>query len=70
MAMDELSYRNIWISFVVSMVPTCIVMVLFWNNEEARGVVSFIGTIVGLVVLNVLDQRERRRNAEKAEPTK
>ena len=62
--MDELGYRNLWISFVVSMVPTTIIMVLFWDNEEARGIVSFLGTIVGLIVLNVLDQRERRRRAE------
>lgn len=64
MTMDELGYRNIWISLAISMVPTTIVMAFLWNDEEARGIVSFVGVIVGLIVLNVLDQRERRRRAE------
>jgi hypothetical protein len=63
--MDDLSYDNIWKSLRVTLVVIAVGMFLVRESEEARGIVGFAGTIFGLLLLQALDRRELRRNAER-----
>jgi len=62
-AVDDLSYDNIWKSLGITMATITVGMVLVRHSEEARGVVGFVGVIFGILLLQALDRREIRRNA-------
>jgi hypothetical protein len=64
--MDELSYRNIWISIGVSMailfVGTALIALVFGHVGEPALVCLMLVAFVGpIILLHVLDYRELRR---------
>lgn len=59
--MEDLSYDNIWKSLRITLAIIAIGMFLVRDSEEARGIVGFVGVILGILLLQALDRRELRR---------
>jgi multidrug transporter EmrE-like cation transporter len=63
--MDDLSYRNIWISLGVGLTFVAIGMFVFRDSEEAAGIVAMLCFVLAIMLLQALDRRElRRKNGE------
>jgi len=70
--MDELGYRNMWISLGVGMVVLAVGMVLLQHHDEARAVFGLVCLVLMVWLRHVLDYpkvrelEEERARVEKA----
>jgi hypothetical protein len=60
--MDELSYRNIWVSLAIILPIGAVGIFLLRHHDQARGVFEFVAMMCGILLLHVLDHREMQRN--------
>jgi hypothetical protein len=59
--MDDLGYRNMWISLGVGLTATGIGMVLLRHTGDARAAFGLLCMVLTIILRHVLDGRELRR---------
>jgi hypothetical protein len=58
--MDELGFRNMWISLGIGMTVAAVGMVLLRHHDEARAVFGMVCLVLTIVLRHVLDDRKLR----------
>jgi multidrug transporter EmrE-like cation transporter len=64
-AVDDLSYGNIWKSIGIVMPIAAIAMFLLRHNEQAKGTLGLIVVVSAVLLLHFFDRRELRRREER-----
>ena len=62
--MNDLSYRNIWISVGLVMPFAAVGLVLLRDAPEAKEVLGLLTVVIAVLLLHVLDRRELRRQED------
>ncbi|HEX8688971.1 MAG TPA: hypothetical protein VF729_01880 [Solirubrobacterales bacterium] len=62
--MNDLGYRNIWISLGLVMPFLAVGLVLLRDEPEAKEVVGLLALVAAVLLLHVLDRRELREQED------
>ena len=59
--MNDLGFRNIWISLAVVLIPLAVPMALVRFSDETRAIILGAAYLVSMIIFKALDHRELRR---------
>jgi hypothetical protein len=66
--MNELGYRNIWITLAIIIPVGAIGLYILRYDQQAKGMMVFALLVLGGILCHTLDAREMRRRGQTGRP--
>jgi hypothetical protein len=62
--MNDLGYRNVWVSLAITIPIGAVGLFLLRNDPQAKGFLVLIGLFCSILLRHALDNRELRKREE------